>query len=407
MNEAGPPLRLLFVSERFPPDAGGISASAGRIALALARSGHSVEVLVLSGEQAPGRADSCLADERLAVHRLGAFDDTALTLEEAERLARLLDRRHRFEAAWGHGLGTAAFLATAFARRSGVPLLLAARGDDFDQHFYPPGDFARLEWCLRSADVVSAVSAELAGRIGAVTGKAAEVLPNAVDAETFRPGPRSRGLALRHGLRDAEPVLGFSGELRAAKGMTHLLDAFRKVRAARPACKLLLLGDVRADDRQKLQRFLNETPGMASAVVRTGHLPEPAEVARHLRLCDVVLLPSLREGMPNSLLEALACGVPVVATAVGGVPEVMAGGRGGVLLPRTHPHLLAQTVLEVLDWPEERRRSTAEAGRAAVLERYTPEHERQRLAAVMAKLRPGGMPKGPPAKAEAGTPGRV
>jgi glycosyltransferase involved in cell wall biosynthesis len=387
-------MRLLFVSERYPPDPGGVAASAGRISATLARTGHAVGVLAFSHREAPGRAGSSDADHGLTVHRFGPFDDIALTLEQAERLARLLHRRHRFEAVWGHALGTAGFLATVFARRAGVPLLLSARGDDFDRLFYPPGDFARLEWCLRSAAAVSAVSAELAGRVGAVTGRPATVLPNAVDGRIFCPGPRPAGLALRHGLREGDVVLGFSGELRAGKGMAPLLDAFARARAARPACKLLLLGDVHPDDRPEFQRVLAKTPGLGSAVVRTGHVPEPAMVARFLRLCDVLLLPSLREGLPNSLLEALASGVPVVAASVGGVPEVMADGRGGLLVPRTHLHLFGQRVLEVLAWPAERRRAVAEAGRAVVLERYTLASESERLEALLAGITParGGTP---------------
>jgi glycosyltransferase involved in cell wall biosynthesis len=379
-------MRLLFISERFPPDPGGVAVSAVRISQSLARMGHGVAVLAFSNREAPGRAASSLADEGLAVHRLGTFDDIALTLEHGERLALLLHRRHRFEAVWGHGLGTAGFLATALSRRAAIPLLLAARGDDFDRLFYPPGDFARLEWCLRSAAAVSAVSAELAGRVRGVTGRPVAVLPNVVDPERFRPGPRPAGLALRYGLRPGDVVLGFSGELRAAKGMAHLIEAFRQVRERRPTCKLLLIGDVHPDDRNELQRLVAATPGLASAIVRTGHVRDARAVARLLHLCDALLLPSLREGLPNGLLEALASAIPVVATAVGGITEVIAGDRGGVLVPRTHLHLFGRRVLELLDRPEAERRALAEAGRSVVLERFTPRHESERLDALLGEV---------------------
>jgi glycosyltransferase involved in cell wall biosynthesis len=380
-------MRLLFVSERFPPEPGGLAGSAGRISLALARIGHVVEVLTLSNNEAPGRARSGSSEYCLSVHRFGPYDDIALTLEQAEGLAGLLHRRHRFEAVWGHGLGTASFLAAAFAGRVGIPLVLGARGDDFDRHFYPPGDFARLEWCLRSAAVVSAVSADLAARIRALTGRPAVVLPNAVDTERFRPGPRPNGLALRYGLRPEDLVLGFSGELRSGKGMTHLLEAYRLVRSGRPGCKLLLIGDVHPDDRPELQRFLATSATLASGIVRTGYVREPDAVVRHLRLCDVLLLPSLREGLPNTLLEGLATGVPVIAAAVGGVPEVVVDGHNGVLVPRTHLHLFGRRLLDMLDWPEERRQAMAEAGRVTVLEKYNPAQERERAAAILAGLK--------------------
>jgi glycosyltransferase involved in cell wall biosynthesis len=382
-------MRLLFVTERFPPDPGGLAVSAARISQALAGLGHGVAVLAFSNREAPGRAASSLANEGLAVHRLGTFDDIALTLEQGERLALLLHRRHRFDAVWGHGLGTAGFLATALSRRVAIPLLLSARGDDFDRLFYPPGDFARLEWCLRSAAAVSAVSAELAGRVRGVTGRPVAVLPNVVDPDKFRPGPRPAGLALRYGLRQGDVVLGFSGELRVGKGMAHLIDAFRQVRERRPTCKLLLIGDVHPDDRNELQRLVAATPGLATAIVRTGHVRDSRAVARLLHLCDVILLPSLREGLPNSLLEALASSVPVVATAVGGITEVLAEGRGGVLVPRTHLHLFGRRVLELLERPDEQRRALADAGRSVVLERFTPRHESERLADLLQEVRHG------------------
>jgi glycosyltransferase involved in cell wall biosynthesis len=379
-------MQLLMVCDRFPPDPGGQAASAERISGTLARMGHAVEVLTLSNREAPGRARSTLSAHCLAVHRFGPFDDAALTLQQAEHLALLLHRRHRFEATWAHGLGTAGFLATIFARRAGVPLVLAARGDDLDRLFYPPGDFARMEWCFRSAAAISAVSADLAERIEAVCGRSVIVLPNAVDGEKFRPGPRPEGLALRYGVRSDELVLGFSGELRASKGISHLLEVFRLVRTARPATRLLLIGDVHPDDRSELQRFLAGAPGLATGIVRTGHVRDPGAVARHLRLCDVLLLPSLREGLPNSLLEGLASGILVVASAVGGVPEVIVDGRNGVLVPRTHLHLFGRRVLEVLDWPADRRRKVIEAGRTTVLERYTISQERARLAVLLEQL---------------------
>jgi glycosyltransferase involved in cell wall biosynthesis len=348
--------------------------------------GHTVEVLAFSNREAPGRAESTPLEFCLGIHRFGPFDNPAQTLEGSERLALLLHRRHRFGAVWGHGLGTASFLATGLARRIGLPLLIAVRGDDFDRLYYPPGDFARLEWCLRSAAVISTVSAELAGRVRSVTGRPAIVLPNVVDGERFRPGPRPAGLALRHRLRTDDVVLAFAGELRSDKGMSHLLDAFRLVQLTRPTCKLLLIGDVHPDDRPEFQRTLTATPSLAPSIVRTGHIRDSAAVAKYLRLCNVLLLPSLREGIPNSLLEALASEVPAVATAVGGIPEVVANGCGGILVARTHLHQFGRRVLEFLDWPLERRRVAAAAGRRLVLERFNARQERERLIEILRML---------------------
>ena len=71
-------------------------------------------------------------------------------------------------------------------------------------------------------------------------------------------------------------------------------------------------------------------------------------MARHLRLCDVVLLPSVWDGMPNALLEAMACGRPVIASDAGGIAEVVEHGVSGLLVPRASLHRLGEAVLELL-----------------------------------------------------------
>jgi glycosyltransferase involved in cell wall biosynthesis len=376
-------MRLVFLTERYPPDLGGLAVSARRLCRGLVSLGHTVEVFALSADLPAGSAEMRLAEACLTVHRFGAFDDPELQFTEGLAYLEFVHRRQRFEVVWGHALGRAGFLATWLGRRLGLPVLLAVRGDDLEAQLHAPGDFARLEWCLRSATRVSAVTAGLAERVRVLTDRDAFPLPNGVDGGLFAPGPRPAGLLVRHSLAADELVLGFSGELRASKGMAFLFEAFRHVRGMCP-CRLLVIGDVHPGDRGAFVRLSQEVPGGAADVVRTGRLPGPAEVAKYLRLCDVLLLPSLREGLPNSLLEAMASGVPVVASAVGGIPEVVRDGVNGLLVPRAQLHRLGRRVVEALDWPEEKRHAVTAAARATVLERFSPERERECLARFVA-----------------------
>jgi glycosyltransferase involved in cell wall biosynthesis len=378
-------MRLAFLTERYPPDIGGLAANAERLCRGLGRLGHAVEVFAPAADLAPGSAAMRLAESHLTLHRFGPFDDPQLQLTRSVEYLEFVHRRQRFDAVWGHGLRRAGFLATWLGRHLGVPVLLAVRGDDLDELLYPPGDFARLEWCLRSATRVSTVTAGLAEQVKVLAGKEAYLLPNGVDGERFKPGPRPPGLLVRYGLGAEELVLGFSGELRASKGMGFLFEAFRHVWGV-CRCRLLLLGDVHPNDRAEFSRLVQAVPGAASAVLRTGHLADPGSVAKHLRLCDVLLLPSLREGLPNSLLEAMAAGVPVVASAVGGVPEVVRDGVNGLLVPRTHLHRVGSRVLEALDWPDQKRRAVVTAARVTVLRDYSLEREQEALAAFLADL---------------------
>jgi glycosyltransferase involved in cell wall biosynthesis len=107
-------------------------------------------------------------------------------------------------------------------------------------------------------------------------------------------------------------------------------------------------------------------------------------VARHLLLCDVFLLPSLWEGVPNGLLEAMACGVSVIASDAGGIPEVLGDGVNGVLVPRTHLQQFGRHLLALLARPAEERQALARAARRTVEERHSLAAEQAGLAALLA-----------------------
>jgi glycosyltransferase involved in cell wall biosynthesis len=377
-------MRILFLAERFPPDIGGVAASAGRIARSLAALGHAVSVVAFTRQAPAGAVERSPLAGGLDLYRLGQSKNLDFTLQQATTFLEYLHGQAPFGLAWGHYVQTAGFLAAWLGRRLGVPSLLALRGNDFDRQVFPPGDFARLRWCLESADRLVAVSRDLADKVRALVGRAPDVLPNAVDTDVFCPGPRPDDLAGRLELRAGEAVLGFSGELRAKKGMPFLLAALEQVRRQRPA-RLLVIGEVRPGDRGEFERAC-AAGDLADAVTLTGHLDDPALVACCLRLCDLFVLPSLWEGMPNGLLEAMSCGVAVLASDAGGIPEVVRDGVDGLLVPRTHLHQLGRRIAEWLAAPEEVRRRLAEEGRQTALRRHSLGVERQALARLLAGL---------------------
>jgi glycosyltransferase involved in cell wall biosynthesis len=91
-------------------------------------------------------------------------------------------------------------------------------------------------------------------------------------------------------------------------------------------------------------------------------------------LMDVFVHPSLRDGMPNAVLEAMACGIPVIATPVGGVPDVIQDGKNGILTDINDPGILAAKMMDLLTDPDKRKTLGVNA-RESVLERFTPEKE--------------------------------
>lgn len=376
-------MRLLFITERYPPEIGGVATSAARISRSIAELGHDVDVFTLARELPAGAADSRQLSPRLCVHRLGMARNLDFTLQQSLTFLEWLHAQRRFDALWGHYITVAGFLAAWFGARTRLPVVLSARGNDIDKELFPPGDFARLAWCLQKCRQIVAVSHDLAEKIATLVDRQALVLPNSVDHELFAPAPRPETLLRNYGIAAEETVLGFSGELRAKKGLPFLLHAFRETLDRQPA-RLLLIGEVRTQDRGEFER-LTADDAIRERVILTGHLAKPEEVAEHLRLADVMLFPSLWEGMPNSLLEAMACGIPVIASDAGAIPEVVTDGVTGMIVPRTHLHLLAQRIEELFAMPGDSRRAMANAARQAIRQHHSPQAEAERLREILTR----------------------
>ena len=382
------PRRLAFLAQRYPPDVGGLARSGERIARAIARLGVEVDVVAWTRRVQPGALETAPASPGVTLHRVGLHASLELSLQHTLGVLEWLHAERRFHAAWGHYLFPTGFLAVLFAAQAGLRSTVSARGNDVDQLAFPPGDFARLEWTLRRASLVTSVSGDLARKIQALApGVAPIVLCNAVDLDTFRPGAPDPALRAALGIAPDEAVLGFCGELRHKKGLPFLLEALRETRARRPAC-LLVIGEVRARDQVELHQFAAVHPEDAARILVTGPLDEPERVAAALRLCDLVLLPSLWEGLPNALLEAMACGRLVLASDAGGIPEVVRHGVDGFLVPRAKLQHFGAAAHELLSQPEPARAAWAAAARERVAGSFGPAQEAEALSGVLERLMP-------------------
>lgn len=202
--------------------------------------------------------------------------------------------------------------AATLARELGVPYTLTARGSDVNVLAQRPALRARIAEAAAGAHACFAVSAALAERFAAAAGLPAarvEVARNGVDLARFRPGDRAAARAALGLPPTGFLVLGV-GRLVAGKGFAVAARAM----ASLPAdARFVLVGD--GPERAAIAAALPST-------IFLGAQP-PARVALAYQACDALALPSEREGWPNVVTEALASGLPVVATPVGGVPEIL------------------------------------------------------------------------------------
>jgi glycosyltransferase involved in cell wall biosynthesis len=230
-----------------------------------------------------------------------------------------------------HSHGSRGTLYAGLATRGiGIPLVWHVRVAEPDPHL------DRLLARLARAIVVnsSATAARLA-RLAGATGKVT-VVPNGVDGQRFAPGPPDPALFDALGLDPLVPVVGYFGRLERGKGVDVLMDAAALLHDKLPTTAFLFVGD------GPLRATLSaRAAALGLPVCFAGHRDD---VAALLRLCAAVVLPSRQEAFGRILIEAMATGVPVVASAVGGIPEVCVDGVTGLLVPPEDADALAVSI---------------------------------------------------------------
>ena len=236
------------------------------------------------------------------------------------------------------------YAAVRVGRALGVPVVLTAIGSDLNR--IPDALCAHLtRIALRQAGFVTTVSHDLgrtAQRLGAQPEKVQAIL-NGCDTEVFHPRDGA-GARAELGLDAAAEVVVYVGRLDVRKGLIELVEAIAALRPTRKKLHCYLVGD--GPDKPPILEAIART-GTAATITLLPPCPTQ-EVARWMAASDLVTLPSYREGCPNVIVEALAAGRPVVATNVGGIPELM-DETCGRLVPPMDIAALSGALAETLD----------------------------------------------------------
>ena len=355
-------MRVVLVSGIWPPDVGGPSSHAPALAAALLEAGHEVEVVTtadVAPESRPYPVRWVARSRPAPLRHLAVVREVASAARDADRVyATTMVRR--------------AALGAALARRPLVVKLVAdeafererrwGRFDGSLEEFQAArgGPRRRLlratrTVALRRAERVLVPSAYLRGiaRGWGLAPERVRVVPN--------PAPELPQLPSREEARAAlgvtGPALATAGRLTAQKALPDALQAIARV----PAVELLVLGD--GSERPALEREA-ETLGVSDRVRFLGAGTRD-DVLRLFRAADAVLVTSAWENLPHTVLEALAVGTPVIATAVGGIPEVVVDGENGLLVPPHDVDAIAAAVARLVR-EEDLRRALAAAAPGSV-----------------------------------------
>ena len=248
---------------------------------------------------------------------------------------RALNRQYRFSLIDAHYVYPDGFAAILLSWIIGVPVVVSARGSDVNLFKDIPVVRQLIRWTLRQADSVIVVSNALK-QVSVSLGIDAEkirVIPNGVDSEKFFNIPQAESRR-KIGVPDpGHAVLVSVCHLTVNKGLDVLLEALSRLKKSVPALEwtLLIVGD--GLERPHLEGLAGSL-GLASHVNFCGAVPHD-QLVWFYNAADVSCLLSEREGWPNVIVESLACGTPVVATPVGGIPEILSTPEVGILVSRT------------------------------------------------------------------------
>jgi glycosyltransferase involved in cell wall biosynthesis len=370
-------LRVAMLIQDYLPSLGGAERQLSSLTPRLARKGLDVHVLTRQ-RGGWGRLDLC---DGASIHRLAALGPRAAAsaLYTASALLRL--RRLEPAVLHAHGLLSPATTALAARRLWRTPVLAKPlRGGiygDINRLRRKPGGRLRLAALAREIDAFAVISREIDGELDELGVPPARrlYLQNGVDTRAFHPLDAPARAALRGELRlPPGPLAVFSGRLAPEKNLADLLSVWPQVRAEIGDATLLILGS--GPEHSSVAR------AASAGVILRG---EVDEACSYLACADVFVLPSLGEGLSNALLEAMASGLAVVATEVGGTTDVIHHRYSGWLVPPRAPSELLAGLLVVLR-DRNLARELGQRARAHVVEHHDLDSLASQLAALYRQL---------------------
>jgi len=253
------------------------------------------------------------------------------------------------------------YVAVKLSKEFDVPVIITAHGHDIYEMPFRDDNWRNIvKWTLEQATHIITVShrnEDIIVQKLEVNERKISVIPNGYDSDKFKPISKEKARKLL-GLPQNKKIILDVGNLYPAKGHKYLIEAMRQVTSVREDVMLYIVGNgPLRDDIQKQVKKLN----LYEKIKLVGGRPHD-EIPLWMNAADIFVLPSLSEGNPTVMFEALGVGLPFVGTAVGGVPEIVTSEDYGLLCPPADPDCLAEKILKALEkeWDGEKIRKYAE-----------------------------------------------
>ncbi len=374
--------RILWVTERYPPSPGGMATSCARQVQALRARDRELDLVAIGGAAAE-------LEVRTVPRDRGTDSILSRSVSRgylAQKIWSLVRDRHQlapYSSVVGFGASFPGYLAVTLAAWLEIPAMVSVRGNDLDRDWFDPRRSPMVQEALRRADLIGAVASEMADRIRALfPDRRVRFAGNGIDTDRWAllPEDRDRRDLMRAKLAgDGRTVVGIFGELKPKKRVPFWLAAMRRG-GLMDRLSLLVVG--RADP---------ETEGILAdpvLVPRIHRVPfvEPDQLAGLYAAVDFVVLPSMFEGMPNVLLEAMACGAIPLCAAAGGMPDVVRDGVEGFLFRAEDASAAAEAMERALSLDPASRRAMVERGAARLRTDFSLSAETDRIEELLREL---------------------
>jgi len=221
----------------------------------------------------------------------------------------------------GYYGSSAAYCATAAAKFLNIPVIACFRGNDINRDFFSSFHAPKLNFIAQNANAITTVSSEMKQKVKTWLGAEAHFISNSVDKSIFY---NKNKLAETHKQKlnlDSRLIIGLFGEFKASRG----LEILEILKEELQNVQTIIVGKVRSSVQKKLPDYVTVIP----------YIDKTEELATKYSMCDIVLQPSKYDGMPNVVLEAMACERVVIASPVGGIKDLINHGENGYLCNTT------------------------------------------------------------------------
>ena len=298
------------------------------------------------------------------------------------KIVRFLMKEQRFDLIHAHTILPDGFAAILLGKQLNLPVICTIHGSDIN--IYPNRNILNLwttKWALKKANVCIAVSQRLREKIIDYGGEdlSVEVVYNGADPSVFAPVPKREARRKLNIPIDGD-ILLYVGNLISVKGVDDLINVFDQVRKQRKQMRLYIVGE---GERQNFLKEMVKNRGLGNNVVFVGRRPH-SEIPLWLSAANCLVMPSLSEGFPTLLPEAMMIGIPIVGTNVGGIPEILIDSVTGILVPPGDVEALVTGINRLAD--EGLAERLAYQARQIALSKFTWESNARRMLEIYQSL---------------------